>query len=459
VDASDAGGDLLTEKLLAHLPLALAGNVRRVCLIGLASGVTAGAVLTHPIQALDILEISPDIVTASRFFDRVNHKPLEDPRTTLFVNDGRNHLALTSTIYDLIVSEPSNPWIAGMNNLFTSDFFRIAKRRLSDRGVFAQWFHIYNMPKNDLQSLLRAFVDVFPSSILWQINDGDVLLTGFTASFAPALKSLAPLALSDLESIGVTDPRLLLNMYVMRDADILRFAEPAAPNTDDNGILEFHGQADLHAQTDLSNTNDLVNFPKQPAPTEVQELRDHLSSAQLTANALMFERAESYRSAFRGYQTAFGKDPASWRSLAGMDRTARLPDEHSAVQMALGLTAAEDNLEGRTERALKEARKGDLARAEFLLVENAEAHSADAAARLNYGLFCLERKRYNEAIGEFQHTLNLSPTYLPAYEAMAETYLQVHDTTHAVIWSKRILELDPHHEVARQTLAALERQH
>src|SRR6516164_3180587 len=71
IDASDAGGDLLTEKLLAHLPLALAKEAKHVCLIGLASGVTAGALLAHPIQSLDVLEIAPEMVSASHFFDDV----------------------------------------------------------------------------------------------------------------------------------------------------------------------------------------------------------------------------------------------------------------------------------------------------------------------------------------------------------------------------------------------------
>ncbi|HUB79727.1 MAG TPA: fused MFS/spermidine synthase, partial [Bryobacteraceae bacterium] len=154
VDASDAGGDLLTEKLLAHLPLLLQPAAERVCLIGLASGVTAGAALTHSIRRLDVVEISRDVVRASHDFDGVNGRPLEDGRTTLIVNDGRNHLALASARYDVIISEPSNPWIAGMNNLFTRDFFRIARARLRPGGIFAQWFHIYNMPPNDLRSLV-----------------------------------------------------------------------------------------------------------------------------------------------------------------------------------------------------------------------------------------------------------------------------------------------------------------
>jgi spermidine synthase len=460
VDASDAGGDLLTEKLLAHLPLMISGRAHKVCLIGLASGVTAGAALTHPIQALDVVEISSDVVEASHFFRGVNHEPLKDPRTTLFLNDGRNHLTLTSSKYDVIISEPSNPWIAGMNSLFTEDFFRIARDRLNPGGVFAQWFHIYNLPKDDLQSLFRAFQEVFPAAMLWQLNDGDVLLTGFVndAFQSSQLPPVSNTAAADLASVGVTDPALLLNLYVMRDDDLRRFAGPAAPNTDDDPRLEFHGQRDLHAQTDVSNAGDMAAFPKTlAAPGPVEAARSHLTPEQSLISAAMFERAESYRSAFSAYQTAFRRNPNSREALAGMDRCARLPQERSAVALALSLTSAsEDTLEKRTELALARAQRGDVAGAEFLFEENAQAHPQDSAARFNYGLFCLERKNYPLAIRQFRQSIDLNPTYLPAYEAMAESYLEMHDTVRAAEWSRRILQIDPNHAVARQTLATLE---
>jgi tetratricopeptide (TPR) repeat protein len=142
-----------------------------------------------------------------------------------------------------------------------------------------------------------------------------------------------------------------------------------------------------------------------------------------------------------------------------MDRTARIPEERAAVAQALGLPAGEDNLEARTERALEKARHGDVKAAQFLFEENAEAHPADSAAHLNYGLFRLEQSDYASAIEQFKHAIDLNPTYLPAYEAMAEAYLQLHDIPNAMSWSRRILQMNPNHEVARRTVQALEAAH
>jgi spermidine synthase len=144
VDASD-GGDMLTQKLLAHIPLLLSDSPKNVAIIGLGSGVTAGAALAYPIEHLDVVEISPEVVQASRLFQRVNHNPLADKRTELIVGDGRNHLRYTRQQYDVIISEPSNPWMSGMASLFTREFFREARSKLTETGIDCQWFHGYNM--------------------------------------------------------------------------------------------------------------------------------------------------------------------------------------------------------------------------------------------------------------------------------------------------------------------------
>jgi spermidine synthase len=439
VDATDAGGDLLTEKLLAHLPLSLVARPRDVCVIGLASGVTAGAALTYPVERLDVLEVSKEVVEASKMFERVNGKPLASGRTRIIVNDGRNHLALTGQQYDAILSEPSNPWISGMNSMFTRDFFRIARSRLKPGGVLAQWFHLYNMPPDDLRSLLRAFTEVFPAATLWQLNEGDVLLTG--ASGETRSHPLPAAALRDLASIGAGRPELLSTLYIMRGADLVRFADNAEPNTDDWPVLEFHGLRDLDRQTDRRNMEELTGFPQQlPPPQDVAEVRANMSAERLIARARMFEKAESYRLAFDGYRKA--------GSLAGMLRCARAPEERAAA----------GTLESRTTEALTDARNGDFASAESLLRAVKEAWPERPETHLNYGVFCLERSRYDDAIQSFDEAIRADPRYLPAFEAMAEAYMHKHDLHSAVVWSRRILEIDPNHESARQALAALERQ-
>jgi spermidine synthase len=148
VDASSVG-DMLTQKALAHLPLLLHENPREICIIGLGSGVTLASALTHGVERADVVEISTGVVRASQFFKKENRDALTDVRTHLIVGDGRSHLALTDRRYDVIISEPSNPWIAGVAALFTREFFTAARSRLAPHGIICQWAHTYDISADD----------------------------------------------------------------------------------------------------------------------------------------------------------------------------------------------------------------------------------------------------------------------------------------------------------------------
>ena len=211
VDASNAG-DMLTQRLLAHVPLLLHPAPRQAAILGLGSGVTLGSALRHPLERVDVLEISPEVVEASRFFEPENSRALADPRTRLIVGDGRTHLLLGRDQYDVIVSEPSNPWMAGIASLFTREFFTAARARLAPGGVLCQWAHTYDISAEDLRSIVATFAAVFPDGTIWLVGDGDVLLIGGTEPMGPRVAALAevwnrrPEAVADLAGGGRARP-------------------------------------------------------------------------------------------------------------------------------------------------------------------------------------------------------------------------------------------------------------
>ena len=174
-DASNGPGDMATQLLLGHLPF-LTGEAKHVALIGWGSGMTAGAVLKHPVQKIDAFEIEPAVVEASRLFEPDNGTPLLDQRLELVLGDARSELKRRKTKYDFIISEPSNPWLTGVSNLFTLDFFKIARSHLSEDGVLCQWFHLYGMSEESTKSLLATFQEVFPHVIVFK--DRDLILLG-----------------------------------------------------------------------------------------------------------------------------------------------------------------------------------------------------------------------------------------------------------------------------------------
>jgi spermidine synthase len=246
VDASN-GGDMVTQKLLAHLPLMIHPAPGRAAIIGLGSGVTAGAALEHPISALDVMEISPEVVEASRWFDNESGKPLSDPRTRLIVGDARTHLLLARDArpgYDVIISEPSNPWMAGVASLFTREFFQIAAARLTAGGVMCQWAHTYDISDANLRAIVATFAGVFPDTSLWLVGNADLLLIGRTAPGPdPGLAIQNGFrrhrAAADLAGIGVDRPFALTSLFAGGPTAAVAYAGDAPVETDDRLRLEF----------------------------------------------------------------------------------------------------------------------------------------------------------------------------------------------------------------------------
>ena len=128
-------GDMETQALLGLVPAACADSGARTLVIGLGSGVTAAGVLAAGAGPTTVVELEPGVVEASRFFFPPGVNPLDDPRVKLVRGDARTHLTHSGEHYDVIVSEPSNPWIAGVNNLFTVDFYARVRRGLARRRV------------------------------------------------------------------------------------------------------------------------------------------------------------------------------------------------------------------------------------------------------------------------------------------------------------------------------------
>jgi spermidine synthase len=235
-------GDLATQVLLGQVPLLLAPKNERVMVIGLGSGVTLGSVLRHPVKQVECIELEDAVVQGSRFFEHYNGKPLQDPRVQLVVNDARNHLLVTDHKYDVIISEPSNPWVAGAASLFTSEFFQTARTKLQPDGIFCQWVQLYELRAEDFQAILRSFTASFPYAHVFRI-DMDAIIVGSATENPIRLEDLkqrlTPAVQSELQEIDVQTPEELLAHYWVGGRELLSSLPLGAANSDDNMLIEF----------------------------------------------------------------------------------------------------------------------------------------------------------------------------------------------------------------------------
>jgi len=258
VDASN-GPDMPTQVLLGHLGALLHPQPRRALIVGLASGVTVGAVAQHPLEVIDVAELEPAMVHAARFFEKENRRAMADPRVRLVAGDGRHVLAAAAQPYDLVISEPSNPWIAGIASLFTRDFYEIARQRLSDRGVFVQWLQGYGIFTRDMQMVVRTMQGVFPHVSVWTASAGDFVLVATPEALRVDLDSIerrmaaSPGLREDLEHYGWSRGDLAFRFFLGEEG-ARRFAAGAPLNTDDRPLLEFRAPLAVYASSIPENT-------------------------------------------------------------------------------------------------------------------------------------------------------------------------------------------------------------
>ncbi|MGA9993825.1 MAG: fused MFS/spermidine synthase, partial [Pyrinomonadaceae bacterium] len=243
-NASDHG-DMPTQVMLGQLPLLVAPRTESGLVIGFASGVSAGAMLQSPLKSLECVELERAAVSASGFFEHVNNHPLEDSRVRLIVDDARTYLRVTPEHYDMIVSEPSHPWVPGVANLFTKEFFEIGSNRLRDDGVFVQWLQIYQLSTDSLRSVLATFHEVFPHVLVFRVGGvargKDLILIG---SRAPLNLDHLSERMSDartaaeLKRVEMNSPQDVQAWYVCDERQLGPAVAGAVINTDDNMHIE-----------------------------------------------------------------------------------------------------------------------------------------------------------------------------------------------------------------------------
>jgi spermidine synthase len=243
-NASDAD-DMPTQVMLGQLGVFTAPRLGRALIVGFATGVTAGSVLQSAIESVDCVEIEPAAVASSRCFEHVNRQPLSDARLHMIIDDARTYLRVNPATYDMIVSEPSHPWVPGVANLFTREFFTLGRERLKDDGVFVQWLQIYQLSTESLRSVLATFHETFPYVAVFRVQGAakgkDLILVGSRAPISldqmnERMKDQRTAA--DLARVGFKTADDVRAWFVCDQTQLKPAVAGAIINTDDNMHVE-----------------------------------------------------------------------------------------------------------------------------------------------------------------------------------------------------------------------------
>ena len=330
-------GDDITAELLAILPLMYLPNPENFAIIGFGSGRTAHTLLSSPLpKKVDTIEIEPSIVEGAKFFTPHNDLAYQDPRSHIYFDDARSFFSRNhknkNKNYDVIISEPSNPWVSGVSSLFTQEFFTLAASKLKHQGLLVQWVQLYEIDFSMVASIVASLESVFPYYQVYLANDVDLIILASQSPIAsktlnapwswPAMKAI--LDSSNIKNKSDLQFRNIANNNTLNP--LLEMIQPRL-NSDFSPILDTQASKSRFLQDKVTvfgeftvGTSRLLSYPLNKR----ESLKEDYTAAP-------FFSASSYiRDALYGYQYFMHKKNETLNLLS--DKTRKHVEALSSMQ-------------------------------------------------------------------------------------------------------------------------------
>ena len=337
--------DESTQALLATIPLAFLPRAADAAVIGQGSGMTSHDLLGSPaLRSLTTIEIEPEVIRASRLLSPANQRVFEDPRSHFVIDDAKSFFAGRSKRFDLIISEPSNPWVSGVAGLFSTEFYGRITGQLTEHGVFAQWLHIYELNDDLVLSVIAALDRNFRAYQIFMVNEADLMVVatnrpeGLTPDWS--VVQIPGIAVN-LAHLPPFTPGLFEALRVGDRAAFAPLVAGISPNSDYHPVLDLGAERtrylNVTAQGFLTLHDDRFSFsllagghrvppiPEFPVPAPMIPRQKDLSMSAALRNPppdigpqeidqrlpIALERRRQMQASF-----AAGRPPVDWRAWA-----------------------------------------------------------------------------------------------------------------------------------------------
>ena len=394
-------------RAFAHVPLLLSESPRDVLVICFGVGNTAHAASLHPsLERLEIADLSRNVLEHAPYFRRWNHDVLLDPRTSIFVNDGRHHLrAQPEESYDLVTMEPPPIAYAGVASLYSREFYELVRSRLKPGGFTTQWLPVYQVSPEVSRALVRAFVDVFPEAVLFAGAGSNLILLGQRGELAnvdprqlAARMQARPAVAGDLRRILMGSPTEILGAIVDAGSSLRAAVEGVEPVTDDLPLLEYGVHAGRHVVRlprelfAFSGVRDIC--PTCASATEMAGLAGHQSVMRAVHTSEGFLRGREPSAAEFGLPQDLLEEPGVLAALRDSPYLRLLSSPHEA----------------KYEQALRAYMSGDPEWAAELLEQLLVESPVHAFAHRDVGRARLAAGDFGAAAEAFRAALRLDPS-------------------------------------------------
>ncbi len=496
LNATTSKSGMLVHRLLAQLPLLLHPDPKSIFLVGLGSGMTAGAALQFEnLSTIKCAEISNDIVRAANSFGEWNHNILASPRLKLQIEDGRIALLTDPRKYDVMVTGIIHPkYNPGNAGLYSKDYYELCKSRLNDDGIMCQWIPLNALRESEFKMIIATFQDVFPNTSLWfeELFGGNgnynAVLVGsrlpLKIDYGRIQKRLEdPALVSDLLEVGIDGINDLLNRFIISGSDLMSYCGQQPLISDNRPRLEF-GTVDIRDFTKILGT--LNNLKKIPWPYLVDlpgsqdqqaAIRDSLTRLDKMARAciqgdiyLWQNRPKDYLAQYQKAAEIAPENDALQAQLALINqRGSSAPADENPMQQASKLVSQGKLAEaasiyeqqlatdptridirsslgilyqklGRTDQAIEQFR--------LVLVRN----STDNGTRNNLGIAFMQKEMYDKAENEFLTILKSNPDFVQANVNLGLTYARTNHKELAIQYLEKAQTLEPDNSNIRALL-------
>ena len=273
--SSGSSLDEITMVMAAGLPLALNPDARTVANIGFGSGLTTHALLAYPgLERVDTIEIEPAMIDAAKGFMNRVYLAYQDPRSHFHIEDAKTWFARTQRRFDIIISEPSNPWVSGVSSLFSAEFYRHIRSYLSADGLLVQWLNLYEFNDSLMAQVLSALGLHFTNYEIYATNSADILIVAPRNGIIPELEAEPfniPSMRYELAHVGLAGPQ---DLEIRRIGSRKNLAPLFAllsnqPNSDYYPTLELEGPRARFKQESAVSLSSL-----NLAPVPIMEMID-----------------------------------------------------------------------------------------------------------------------------------------------------------------------------------------
>jgi len=431
--------------LLSYIPLLLTKNPKNVLVICFGTGQTAGAAGVYPgINLVDVVDISPGVFRAGKFFKATNHNVVNNPKVNKIVQDGRQHLLTTSTTYDVITAEPPPPSSAGSVNLYTREYYELTKRALKPGGIVSQWIPLHSQTETHVYQNFRTFVESFPYVMAWYPVKKELILIGSNQPINIEFQSIEerlqnPVINKIMRDVDFGTPYSLLGSIWFLKKELTKLGSGQHVISDNNPSLEFF----LNDPTNISG--DTLN--------EIIESRSSFEDVfeEITQSSYFLSMAQkvTFKKHWDGRLNA---DNARAHHNLGIFLYAERKFEEAishykmAIKLKPDLAQAYYNLgnaliaEGKNEEAISHYKMAIKIKPDY------------AQAYYNLGNTLFAEGKNEEAIDSFKEATRIQPSFANAYNNLGNALLAEGKNEEAISHYKMAIKIKPDYANAHYNL-------